>query len=543
VRAEEDANELLKQFPQSRLRVHAHGLLTQSAWDQRRYRIAADYARKAHDELQAPAADAGAATHSAAVTRARAEFAMVAAEAWFRGGDYRNAADAYAAVLRERPAEIEPAKLGALMFQRVLAEIKSGSGDGPKVLDELERDPAFDLENRWQSEWSLARSLQLQGEAGVKQAYARIDTLLRESAPGATALDPKLRARMAWLQTRLAFDNGDYARAVELADNVLKQPLELDPGLKAEIASTLVLVKARAQFALNREADALETVKRLREEFPQKEAAISSHIIESEYYAGKEKIDEARKALIALTDNPAYKNSEYVPFALFRLALLSEQLGREENLVEANKRIEELVTRPASAGQTDLIFAARMKQGDIFRKLNDLPRAQHAYEDLVNRYPQRPDVVLAKLRLAECHNAQSSSSTDPDKSHVETARAIFEELSARVDAPRDVRVEAGYNLGALLLRLDKKDEAANVWMRDVISPFLEHETKPFEPGAKRPYWLARTLNDLGELLEKENRLVEAKQAYLLAVEKRLPGEAFARARLERLGMPTAAAKP
>jgi hypothetical protein len=162
---------------------------------------------------------------------------------------------------------------------------------------------------------------------------------------------------------------------------------------------------------------------------------------------------------------------------------------------------------------------------------------------LVNRYPQRPDVVLAKLRLAECHNAQSSSSTDPDKSHVETARAIFEELSARVDAPRDVRVEAGYNLGALLLRLDKKDEAANVWMRDVISPFLEHETKPFEPGAKRPYWLARTLNDLGELLEKENRLVEAKQAYLLAVEKRLPGEAFARARLERLGMPTAAAKP
>ena len=227
---------------------------------------------------------------------------------------------------------------------------------------------------------------------------------------------------------------------------------------------------------------------KLRADHPGKDAAASSYLIESEHYAEQEKIDKARKQLIDLTDNPVYKNSEYVPFALFRLASLAERLGREENLREANKRIEDLVelaSRSTVAGQADLLFAARLKQGDIFRKLNDFPAAQRAYEDLVNRYPRRPDVVLAQLALAECHNAQSSSRGDPlsaDSSHADSAQLIFEQLRDRVDAPRDVRVEAGYNLGLLLARRGKAEEAVIVWWRDVVHPFLKEE------GGGLPDW-------------------------------------------------------
>ncbi len=546
--AEEDANALLKQFPLSPLRAHALGLLTQSAWEQRRYRLAADFAQKTRAELRGAlvVAPGTAATGGTGTTVGggaeplQAALGVLEAEAWFRAGlaagdrsDFRSAADAYAAVLRERPPGLAPRRLGGLMFQRVLAEIRSGSNEAGRVLDELERDPDFDLESRWQAEWSLARALQQQGPAGIGEAYARVNNLLGAAGAESAGLKPELRSRMAWLQARLSFDGGDLARTIELVDRLLGQPLAVEPGLQEEIASTAVLLRARAEFALGREAAALETLRRLRAEHPKSDAAASSFLIESEHYADQEKIDEARNRLIGLTDNPAYRNSEYVPFALFRLASLAERLGRPENLQEANKRIEELVASPAAAGQADLIFAARLRQGHIFRKLNDFAAAQRAYEDLVNRYPRRPDVVLAQLALADCHNAQAASA---DPSHADSAQLIFEQLRDRVDAPRDVRVEAGYKLGLLLGRRGRPEEAVRVWWRDVIDPHLREDRRPFESDAKRPFWLARTLRDLGDTLEKLGRFDEARQAYRLLLDKRLPyGEAVARARLEQLG--------
>ena len=550
VQAEEDANALLRQFPRSPLRVHTFGVLTQSAWEQRRFRQAADYAQKARAEL----APGGTAASGAAgrIARARADLGVLEAEARFRSGlaagerndDFRLAADAYEAVLRERPPELEPATVGALIFQRVLAEIKAGSGEAGNVLDRFAADPAFDAENRWQAEWSLARALQAQGPAGVKEAYARVTRLLArpEAAQPATGLRAELQARMAWLQARLAFENAEPGQAIQLVDTLLAATFEIDAGLKTEIASRAVLLKAQAELALGREPAALETLTVLREKYTMTDAAISSFLIESEHYAQQDNIDKARNRLISLTDNEAYKKSEYVPYALFRLALLSERLGRAENLEEANKRIEdliELVTKSPGAGQADLIFAARVKQGDIFRKRNDFPAAQRAYEDVVNKYSRRPDVVIAQLKLAETRHAQASPA---DPTHADAALHLFEQLLDRADAPADVRVEAGYNLGKLLEGRGKLTEAAKIWWRDVIYEFLDKHPQEF-PDAKRPYWLGRTLRDYGELMEKQGRFDDAKAAYQRILERRLPGEAIAQARLEQLGVPVAKPTP
>ncbi len=533
-RAEEDAAALLKQFPLSLLRVHALGVLTQSAWEQARYRLAADYARKTRADL---AILAGSTPASGGFARARTDLGVLEAEASFRAGDFRNAADAYAAVLRERPAELEAARLASLIYMRVLAEIRSGSGDAAKVLDEVELDPVFDLENRWQAEWSLARDLQLRGEAGVNAAFARISALLREPASGLETLKPELRARIAWLQARLAFDNQQPEQAIGFVEALLAAPLDVDANLKSEIAADAMLLKARAEFALGREPMALETLARLRAEHATRDAAINSYLIEAEHYAAQDKIAEARDRLIKLTDNPAYKDSVFVPYAYFRLALLSEQLGREENLQEANKRIEDLVMSPAAMADQSLVFAARLKQGDIYRKRGDFPAAQRAYEDLVNRYPQRPDVAFALLALADCRNAQSSADIAPSTAHADAAQLIYEQLSERRDAPVDVRVEAGYKLGALLARRGKQEDATRVWWVVADQPFTEQD-------AKRPYWIARTLLDLGDLLEKRGRIDDARAAYQLLLEKRLPyGEAIARARLQQAGSTPPKANP
>ena len=529
--AEENANRVLLDFPGTALRAQVLGLLTQSAWEQQRFRLAAENARKARETL--PAEDS-------AFAAVRAKLGVLEAEARFRAGDYRYAADVYAAVLRERSPEFAGERLSALIFQRVLSEIRAGAAEAAPVLDAAGQDPALRAVDRWQAEWSLARALQLQGR--IDEAFRRVGALVAgaraEGNAAAADLPADLRLRMGWLHARLAFDAERPAEVLPLVDDLLKGLGAATPPLRDEIASTSILLKARAEFALQQEPAALETLQRLRADYPRSEAAIYSYLIESRHFAAQEKIGEAQLRLTRLIDNADYRSSPYVPFALFELALLSERLGQEKDLAEANKRIEQLVELPAAVSDAELIFAARLKQGDLLRRLSQFPQAQQAYEYLVNRFSQRPDVVLAQLALADCHNAQSSADGRGGPSHADNAQRIYEQLRDRVDAPADVRVEAGYKLGLILSRRGQTDKAIDVWWKDVITPFLLGNAAGFTANDKRPYWLATTLFELGRALEAKDKLEEARRAYSLVLQARLGvGEGLAREALKRLGVP------
>jgi TolA-binding protein len=523
--AEDDANELLKRFPGSALRTYALGVKASSAWEQGRYRLAATNARQARTELAAGADFAD----------ARAKLGVLEAEAWFRAGDpddFRNAADAYAAVLRERPAGV-PA--GELMFQRVLAEIKSGSANAAQVLDDVEADAAFDSENRWQAEWNLARELQTRGGDGVKQAYARVNKLLG-TAPTDPAIKPDLRARMAWLQARLSFEAGEPERTLALADGLAKQAGEVDAKMRDEIASTGALLKAQAQFALRDEARGLESLKKLRGEFPKSDAAVSSYLFEADYYAapGRDRIVDAQKLLTKLADD--FSDNAYAPYALFQAATLAERLGQDDNYREANRLIVELVKKyPAN----ELVFWALLKEGELLEKLNQLPQAQQIYQEIENKFPRHKDVVRAQLALAECLNAQAAG----NPSYLATAQAKFEQLRDRADAPIEVRVEAGYNLGELVLRRESPERAVEVWWRDVVHAFLLDDAagkaRLLDEKSKGRYWMARTLVRTGDVLEQLGKPEDAKRAWSLILEAKLGYESLARARLARFGIPEA----
>ena len=526
--AEEHGQRLLRDFPESTLRAHVFGLLTQSAWEQQRYRLAAPNASKAREALLAQSQTRGGV--------ARAELGILEAEAWFRAGDFRPAADAYAALLRERPPELTGEKLSAVMFQRVLAEIRSGSADAAKIIDELDNDPAFKVVDRWQAEWSLARWLQVQGKTA--EAYERVTRLLAVQEAGASGrtLPAELRIRMAWLHAQLSFEANKPEDTLLRVEYLLKAAKEIEPALQDEIASTAILLQARAEFSLKREAAALQTLGRLRVTYPRTEAAIYSYLIEARYYSAQENITEAQVRLTRLVDNPDYKQSVYVQYALYQLALLSQELGQEKDLEEAYKRIDRLIAEGSGAGESELLFWARLKQGELLRQMSQFPQAQLAYEEILNRYSQRPDIVVAWLALADCHNAQSSA----DPTHADNAQLLFEQLRDRVDAPVDVRVEAGFKLGLLLTRRGQTAKAVEVWWGDVVTPFLIEAPQPFAAADKRRYWLARTLLDLGKFLEGMDRLEEARRAYALLLQTRLgTGETLAREALKRLGVPEA----
>jgi tetratricopeptide (TPR) repeat protein len=522
-RAEEEARALLEKFPGSPLKAQAYGVLAGSAWEQQRYRTAADYAFKAGGSL--------------APGPIRADFDVLVAEAWFRAGlhgndagDFRSAADAYATALRSHPEGIRP---GLLMFQRVQSEIEAGALPAAvSVLDELARDQAFDPEDRWEAEWNLARSLEVHGQTAM--AYDRVNRLLGQARPPGLGAD--LRARMTWLQARLSFDAGKPEETLKIVDSLVASTGGLAPGLATEIASTGALLRAQAQFDLGRESAAEDTLQRLRDAYPRSESAAYSYIVEADRLAQQDKVIDAQRLLMRLADD--FPNSAYAPYALYQAALQAERLGTDEDLKAAYKLLESMVTNPRYAS-SELVFPARMRQGDLLRRLNQFPQAQQTYELLVNNpsFARNPgDVILAQLALAECHNAQSANNS----SHAESAKRIFQDLVERVDAPPDVRVEAGYNLGVILARTDGA-KAQEVWWNEVVDPFLVRPGGPEGLGPKGRWWIARTLLDVASNYEESGRIEEAKRAWLLLISSGLPGGEIARERLARFNLPAAKA--
>jgi hypothetical protein len=522
-----DANLLREKFPGSTLMPAAFGVLLGVAWEQRRYHLAADFAMKAREAL--PPGQ----TH--------AQLGVIEAEAWFRASDFRSAADAYAAVLNERPAGVDA---GALIFQRVQAEIEAGRLDPAQALiDQFTADPAFDAVNRWQAEWNLARALEANGQISV--ALARVVKLLgaSEGLPTGSAESADLRLRMAWLQARLAFEAGQPEQALQLAGALVNSlagaaGAGVPAELKALVISAELLQEAGANFALQQTDKALGLLKKLRTDFPQSDAAVQSYIVEANFYADNNRLRDAQallnKLVVAAEADQTAGNpyARYAPYALYLAANYAERLGQDTDLEDAERLTAQLAREYP---QSDLVFYALLKQGDLHRKLNDFGQAQRIYEDLVNNYAQHDDVLVAQMALADCHCAQAVN----NPAHAESAAAIYDSLSERPDASAELRIEAGYKFGLLQqAQPGHEGEAQKTWWR-LVQVFLLDPAKPADLGATGPYWMGRTLLAVGDSLEQQQEMDQAREAWQLIVSDNLPGGALAQERLARY-LPTPA---
>lgn len=509
--AEEDARGLLERYPNTALKAEALGVRLAVAWDLKRYRTAADVVAQLRAVL--------------APGRERAELGVLLAEAFFRAEDYRNAADAYEAALHEAPLA---APAGTLIFQRVLSEIRADRLDAAaQQLDEAAREGGFDPVSRWQAEWNLVREMQVRGQAGA--AYERVERLL---AGGAAGVPEELRLRLMWLRAKLSYDNDEPDLTLRQADELLAflgQAAQLDAGLRTDVTSTTQLLKAQALLALDRDAEGFGVLDRLRQENRTGSAAQYSYLVQAEHLGRRGDLAGAQRVLIDFVDQADYARSEYAPLALYQAALILERQGLDRHLQEAHKLLERLVERYP---QDDLVFTARMKQGDLLRKLNDFASARLVYEFLVNNYPGHPDELLAQMALAECLFAQGTNSV----TNYESASAIFERLRDLPSAPVDLRVEAGFKWGYALVTRGQAEKAQTVFW-SVVQGFLLDGAQAARLGATGRYWLGKSLIALGQIHEDAGRLDEAQRAYALIVENKLNGAALAQAKLARFRPP------
>jgi tetratricopeptide (TPR) repeat protein len=271
--------------------------------------------------------------------------------------------------------------------------------------------------------------------------------------------------------------------------------------------------------------EGLDLLKQLRADHKAADAAVYSYIAEADYYAARNEIVAAQTLFTSLADE--HPDSTYAPFALYEAALTVERRGQDNYYEEAYRLIERLVT---TYPKSDLVFYARLKQGDLLRKLNRFGPAQRVYELLVNDPSQHRDVLLAQLALADCHYAQTAS----DPTQWESAATIYERLQDLPTAPVDLRVEAGFKHGYALAKRGNSARAQATWML-VMNTFLLDPARAAELGAKGRYWMSRVLLELGDLYEREAKLDQARRAYELLLREKLPGETLAQQRLARFG--------
>lgn len=517
--AEKDARDLIEHYPGSLLKPAALGVRLAVAWDQKRYRTAADVIVQLR-ALIPPG-------------RERNELGVLLAEAFFRAGDFKNAADAYAAALAavHEPPAVVP--VGVLIFQRVLSDIRADQLEAAaKQLDEAAANPAFDPLNRWQAEWNLVREMQVRGQSPA--AYARVNRLLAGGAPG---VPEELRIRLLWLRAKLSYDNGQPDVTQQQADELLKSLAsggQLDAALRTNVTSMAQLLKAQALLALNRNKEGIALLDILRADFRTTSAAQYSYLVQAGYLTQTGDLASAQTILLSFVDNPDYSRSEYAPLALYEAALNLERQGLDRQLQESYKLLDRLISQYPT---DDLVFYALLKQGDLLRKLNDFPAARQIYESLTNNQGQHPDILLAELALADTLYAQGGNSL----ANYENATTKFERLRDLPSAPADLRVEAGFKWGYALAKRGQPAKAQTVFW-SVVDSFLLDAAQAAKLGAKGRYWVARTLLELGQIHEDAGRLDEAQRAYQLIVDHKLGGAVQAQAKLARF-RPAGGAKP
>lgn len=504
--AANDASRLIENYPGSELRKNTIWLQAYIAWSDEppRYRVAAELLNQLKTEL-------GSQTFGLLLN-------VLTADCYFLNGDFETASSLYLNALREYDTSAENY---SLLFRLVESEIRlERYSNAAQYLDNEEFLARTKMADRWKSEWNLMDALRRSGNEAI--AFERLDELLDESAD---TIPVFLLVRMMWMNAFLSLQVGTQKQIADvpaLADEIMliAKKWENEAESNALILSYTQLVKGQALLKMDEIEAGLQTLADLRQQHAGSQPAILSYLEEARYYAGQDRTADAQSLSVTLADQ--YPDSRYAPVALYEAALYARRQGLERNKNEATDLLEKLCTLYP---QHPLFYYARLMQGDILRGLNNFGDAQNVYEYLINNYPEHPEGYLAELYRARCLLAQSSRNAF----FLNEAAAALERLLDLPNAPVELKVEAGYTLGTAYLKQDKTMQAKEVLWR-MIHQYLRQSDIVLR--AKGRFWMAKVIFDLGDLLEADDALEDARKVYSLITEYSLPGSNLARSRLE-----------
>ena len=515
--ARQTADAYLQGFPQAENAPNALRLLASISLSSQppQYRTAAAFLSRVRDKAESPSE--------------KFLLGVQLADCHFLAGDFDSAATLYGQAAKEVS---EPALTAVLAYQHVLALLHGGKLDlAEDALGMLDPSAPELPGYRWRAEWNLISRLKSTGR--VEEAFSRVRDTIKagDSQPGG-ALPPALVMRLRWLEAHLALEVGRPAEASQHADNLLDAlgttpEGDLEERELEDLSAGALMLKIRSLLAQDQYATAEPFIAKLREDHPGTPFAQRSYLLEASYHYQADDLVKAQQLSVKLADD--YPENPMAPIALMEAAQFAEKRGSENFYKEALTLLERLTSQYPSH---DLVYYARLRQGHLFRKLNQFGNAQQIYANLVNQFADHPELHLALLSNADCQLAQAGE----DAVRFEVAINLLERLFLQPDLPSDVSVEAGYKLAFAHRQMGKGADAQEV-LGSSLDRFLLNpgpDTRPL--GGRGRYWMSRSILELGTLLEEGRVPDEARIVYGLIEENNLPGRSLASSRIEQLGI-------
>ncbi len=509
--AHKDATQLLQEFPgEAGLEDQATGFLAYISLSRQppQYRIAANYISSLESKTKDPTL--------------KTDLLILAADCYFLNEDYSNAASFYDSALKMGKFDSSE-KRGTIFYQLVLSEIYAERLDEAEaIVQNIEYLNNVGADYYWKSQWNLVYAEKQKGQ--LLKAYERVKQFLSRAS---AYMPEELLLRFIWLEAQLTLDLKRYLDTQQFCQQIIAtvqgpQSISIDPDFKKEMLAYTYYLEGQSYLAEGKLEDALRVLAILRQNYPNYKPAILSYIIEARYYSSKGRAVEAQQKLVELADK--YAHDDNVPIALYEAAIQADRRGVSSSYKEAISLLERLCI---NFPNNPLVYPARLKQGDILRKMNDFASAQLVYENLINSYKDNPNKPLAMIGRAECLLAEGSS----NPLRYEEAAIAFERIFDMTQVPIDLRIEAGYKWAyALEMQQDFSQARQTYWQN--ISQFLLDPTFANQLGATGRYWMSKTIFSLGALFEKnQNNLTEARSVYQLILTHNLPGQTTAKTKL------------
>ena len=514
--AEEDARILLEQFPGLSEITNVYRLLAYAALEREppQYRAAADLLIQLRDQ--------------SAEGAELVELNRLIGDCYFLNRDYANAVDFYSAA---RSREIGANRSGGLFLRLVLALVRSGSMDAAlQLIDEADFGGSIGSADRWRAEWNVAQALHTAGE--LDRALERVRLLLQDASP--SSVPAALDFRLLWLEAYLSLEAGDMAglaprlaqmlaRLESLPDDLEGTADALTPEVRRLLETEFLLLQGSVLMRAGEANEGMAILIELRRSFAQSAAAQRSYLVEAAYHGLVGDFVSAQATLTTLAQT--YPESPLAPQALFEAALYCERRGAEfypQAVVLHNDLAERYADDP-------LYYSARLKQGNLLRSMNEFADAQIVYENLINGYPAHELRYIAELSRADCMLALAGN----EPGGLADVVAVLERLLDLPNLPLDFQAEASCKWAFALLKSEAVTKAKEVlWLS--IDRFLNDGAKAAELGAPGRYWVARSMLKLGELLEEDESLAEARNVYRKMIAYNLPGRHIAISRADRL---------
>ncbi len=491
------ATQLVEESPASNykkdaLRVLAWTAFTSDSQKEAEYRLAATYLIALADiETDKNKAD---------------RMRLHAADCYFLNKDYATAAKLYQKLFSELKE-----KRGLILNRIVEANLNNNNEtEAIKFLDNAYYIHDIKGDDIWNAEWKIISRQRANGES--ERARQRIEHAIN------TATSKTLLVKMRWLLARVAEESGDTKKAIELCDKIItdiSNDKSSDKQTRSLVAANALLMKARCMESMNKIDEAFDEYKKLRETYPNSDAAKVSYLYQARTESKRGNYAAAQHLCRTLVENDP--KGEHVYDAVSDAAKYASKLGSDADYKSALSMLDKLC---ADFPNNPRNFYARLSQAEILRQINAFADARKLYEEIINNYPKHPEIHLAWLGIGDCVLAQRSKSLN--------AATIFERIYALPDMPVAVKAEAAFKCAFALERAERTHEANE--MRWGMSNRLLLMS-PLTPSAK--YWIGRNLFTLAQNLEMSGAKRDAQAAYEMIVKYKLPSYSAAEAKLKK----------